>query len=558
MTAEANRFGRWDLAWLLVCAAASSVWMATAAHRLSPTFDEPLYLRSGLECWRQGHAMPLLVHGVMPLPMEVGTLPAFLVEQSRGQPFNADAEWPSLLPWARITLLPFWWVLLGHGFLLGRRLGGAWGGRLATVLLAAEPTMLAHAGLLTADAPLTAALVALTYHYHVLRSSSCGKGRLFCCAAWLAVALLCKISAVVFGPLCLVAIEAQLLGRRFLIRDADRGPVLAPVLHSFLGVTVLGVVLAFCYPHGWLPSGSVIREAERLPDGMVRTLATGAARTVLRPHNRLTFPIPFQYRHNQEGHGSFCFRLGLGPQPYWYYFPLALSMKLSEGALILAALALLVRPRRLLNVALAAAALLLLYSFTSRIQIGVRLVLPVIALLLIGTAAAWARTVAETRRAWMRRVLAGLTLLLVLANVRTTAWLWPDGIASANVLGGGTETGYVSLSDSNYDWGQGLLELERYREAHGWGRVDVWHFGPDGVPLGPDLRSASLHRLPLDGPNGVSARVRGRLVAVSINYLYGCGDLPQALYFRSRTPIGRTRTYFLYDFTAEGPPTPDD
>src|SRR5437870_662807 len=38
-----------DWLWFLVFAAASSVWCATAAVQLGPTFDEPLYVTRGLE-----------------------------------------------------------------------------------------------------------------------------------------------------------------------------------------------------------------------------------------------------------------------------------------------------------------------------------------------------------------------------------------------------------------------------------------------------------------------------------------------------------------------------
>jgi len=552
VTAEAKGLAGRDLAWLLVCGLWASAWAATAAWRLSPTYDEPLYLSCGLECWRQGHAMPLLVHGTMPLPVEAGTLPLFAAECCRGRPYLPDAEWPHLLPWARLGMLPFLWLLLAYAFLLGRRLGGPWGGRLAAALLALEPTVLGHAALLAVDLSLAAALLALTYHYREMRRADPGRGRLRWPVVWLAVALLCKVSAVVFGPLCLLAVEAERLARRLLVERGGWRALAEPV-RPLMAVGFLGVVLAALYPHVWVPSEGVLRRAGRLPEGKVRTAGVWAA-TQFRPVNRLYFPVRFQYRHNKDGQGSVCYRFGLGPAPYWYYFPLALSLKLSEGVLVLGGL-LVLRPRRLLNLAVVAGLVLLAYSFTARIQIGVRLVLPVIALLLTGVAAGWARAAADVPWSWPRRLLLGAAALVLLANARTAAGLWPDGVAYANAFGGGTEGGPACLSDSNYDWGQGLLELERYREEHGLGRLDVWHFGQECCFTGPDLRPAPLHRLPADA---VTARVRGRRVAVSVNWLYAYGDTPQALFFRARTPFARTRTYFLYDFTADGPPVPDE
>ena len=37
-----------------LCLVASSIWCVTAAARLGPTFDEPLYITRGLERWRTG------------------------------------------------------------------------------------------------------------------------------------------------------------------------------------------------------------------------------------------------------------------------------------------------------------------------------------------------------------------------------------------------------------------------------------------------------------------------------------------------------------------------
>ena len=56
-----------DWLWLIAWSAASSIWCLQAAATLGATFDEPIYLRAGMECWRKSTHEPLLRMGTMPL-----------------------------------------------------------------------------------------------------------------------------------------------------------------------------------------------------------------------------------------------------------------------------------------------------------------------------------------------------------------------------------------------------------------------------------------------------------------------------------------------------------
>ena len=117
-----------DIAWLMFFGIVSSAWSVSSAHKIGPTFDEPIYLEQGLAHWRDGSYFGLLDLGTMPLPIDVNTGPLYLYEQLRGQPIDVNVEMATILPWARASTLLFWWLLLIYGFLLGRRLAGVWGG----------------------------------------------------------------------------------------------------------------------------------------------------------------------------------------------------------------------------------------------------------------------------------------------------------------------------------------------------------------------------------------------------------------------------------------------
>jgi hypothetical protein len=571
---------RWDGFWLLFCMAASTLWCVTAARQLSATFDEPTYLDRGLERWRTGSYAGLMHLGTMPLPVDVETLPLYLRERWQGRTFDPVRDMDAILPWARTAALPFWWLLLVYGWLTGRHLAGPWGGRLAVALLACEPTLLAHASLATTDIAITACLLALAYHFAVGRDAGWFK-RLGLPALWFAAAVLAKASGLVFGPMCLGVIELH----RYLQRPRQESggceppeehavtanaspsggsrPPLAPIIpfslafvrscwRDFAIIFGAGMLLVFLYVSSdWRAEPSFVKWSETLPDGT-------AARSLRWVANHLCIftnageGLVQQIKHNIRSHGG-AYLLGEeSPRAFWYYFPVALSMKLSLLVLLAPLLILVHRPRAFCNWACLCAGLLLVFSLNCRVQIGVRLVLPLVGLAIVGLAAALVETgqaLAAPRRGTM---FAGLIALGVAGTGFSAAAIWPEGLCYVNRLWGGWPNGYRLLSDSNYDWGQGVEELRRWSNEHQTGPMNVWYFGGD--PLNqPGLQTLPLHQMPIEKPADVLCRVQGRYLAVSMTLLYGRiseapGHRSTAAFLRSCTPVARTTTFFIYDF----------
>ena len=191
---------RFDLAWLVLWGVLSSVWCLTAASDLGATFDEPFYLKASMEGWRTGSNYELMRVGTMPLPLDVEYLPLYLYEQVRGKPFNLDADFYTLLRCARVGNLVFWWLLLSYGYLLARRFGGVWAGRIAVLLLATEPNLLGHACLATTDIAITAMIVVFAYHYHQGRDALQRWQRWVLPGILYGLAMATKASALTFVP----------------------------------------------------------------------------------------------------------------------------------------------------------------------------------------------------------------------------------------------------------------------------------------------------------------------------------------------------------------------
>ncbi len=569
----------WDWLWFLVCGVASSAWCLTAAVQIGPTFDEPLYIARGLEGWRDGSHGGLLRLGTMPLPIDLETLPLYLWERWHGVPLDPVADLDRVLPWARAGVLVFWWLLLFYALLAGRELAGPWGGRLAVALLACEPSLLAHAALATTDIAVTACLLALVYHFRTGRNAGWLR-RAGVPALWFAAAVLSKASGLVYGPLCLAAIELHLLwtnrgsaqaapaaqeeaGRprsplwAFLLFPFSR--TLRPFRRDLFAIVGIGMVLVFVYcGSDGKTQPSFVKWAHKLPEGRTATAMVWLA------DNLRIFPnagegLVRQIKHNMHGHGTYL--LGEShSRALWYYFPVLLTIKLSVALLLAPLLLALTRPRSLMNWACLTAAVLVLFSLTFRVQIGVRLVLPLVVIGTVGVAAAAVRAWQEVGPGVRRWGLTTVAAVGLAWTVHAALAVWPHGLCYVNELWGGPAQGYVLVSDSNYDWGQGLHELAEWRARHGVDVLDVWYFGSDPAVLAAPFRHVPFHQMALDGPAAGVEQVRGHYLAVSTTMLHGNALSPShvamAGFLRARRPVGRTTTFVIYDFTEGTSPGP--
>jgi hypothetical protein len=561
-----------DWLWFFAWGILSSLWCVAAAAEVGATFDEPIDLNNGLEFWRTGSHYPLLKLGAMPLPMDLASLPIYLWERSEGArvDFMAGAPYEALF-WARVTLLAFWWLLLYYGRRIGRCLGGPWGGRLAVALLAVEPTLLAHAALATKDIAVTACLAAFVYHFRIGRDGP-WLSRVGWPAFWFAASLLSKASAVAFAPLCMLGVELERLARLGALSwnpipgepapDRPRWRLwlglawerLRPLRRDGFQLLAVGTVLVFVYcGSDWQPQQSFLRWARSLPEGPLGDTMVWTAEH-LRLFSNAGEGIARQVTHNLRGHGVYI--LGRAERTaLWYYFPVALSMKLTVPLLGLVAALAVVRPRVLTNWACVAAGVLLLYTVQCRVQIGVRLILPLVGIGIAGLAAASANAWRELAPGLKRHLLAAGIGVGLAWSAASAVLVWPHGLCYINELWGGMEDGYRLLTDSNYDWGQGVKELARWQQRHAGTPLDVWYFGTDPALGALPVHPIRFGDLGIKTPEEAEAAMRGRYIAVSTTFVYGAvvEVRPISDYLRTQQPVARTQTFLIYDFRPAGP-----
>ncbi|QDU22674.1 hypothetical protein [Urbifossiella limnaea] len=546
---------RWpDALWLLLVGVYSSAWCVTAAAELGATFDEPFYLASGLNAWRTGSNKPLMSAGTLPLAVDAQTLPLYLWERGRGEPFHVYREMDVILPAARAANLPFWWLLLLYAMRLGRTWGGVWGGRIAVGLVGFDPNLLGHAALATTDIPIVAMMLALVYHAH----QGAGRGwwpRVFVPGVCFGLATLAKASGMVFGVQALVVIGLWHLAKAGALTPTPGTGWIGRAAHVWhachglrkdIAVSLLvGFTLVFVYTGSdWVVEPTFVTWAAGLPDGPVKDVLVPVS-THLRVFPNAGEAMVQQVKHNFRGHGTYL----LGE---WHdratlrYFPLALAMKTPLPALLLVLLTLAVRPRAWNTPAGWFALLLLLFSLNCRVQIGVRFMFTLMAVAYVCAAAAASRGVLR----WV-----GCGLVAVTAGVSLSAW--PHGLGYFNRLWGDPALGYTHLHDSNFDWGQGLPELKAWYAAQGGGRpLAVWYYGTDPDILYPPFRHVPVSHAKLtrgDQLPGVAGR---GLLAVSVTSLYGNRCITPSTRVASewvlaREPVGRTHTFLIYDLARE-------
>lgn len=566
MQATSRKSAIIDWLWLIAWGVASSAWCVGAARELGATYDEPVYFERGLDFWRSHSHYGLLKLGTMPLPIDVTTFPVYVWERWHGVHVDPQADLDGFLPLFRAGTLAFWWLLLFYGLRAGRQIAGAWGGRVAVALMACEPSLIAHASLATTDIAISACLLAFVYHYRASREADHDAGwlrRVGIPGFWFGACVLSKASGLMFGPLCMFAVELE--------RRARTGSLVTPTqdvgwrarLRATWNdwrrwrrlcwqIVGLGLVIVFVYCGcDWQPQASALTWARHLPRSPVNSTILWVVEHA-RLFSNAGEGLSRQILHNCRGHGVYL--LGeTRPRALWYYFPVALTIKLSVPLLILPVLLLLIRPRVLLNWACAAAGVLLLFSLTYRVQIGIRLVLPLVVLAAAGLAAGLVNAARSFDSLSVRRLLVGGSIACIVWTAGASIRVWPEGLCYTNRLWGGTSRGYRLLSDSNYDWGQGLPELRRWQAAHHVTDLDVWYMGSDPAIKSLPVRYVPLQNLPLQRPEDLSSQERGRLLAASTTFVYGAfantdAHKLVAAYLQSIRPIARTQTYLIYDF----------
>lgn len=521
----------------VVLLAIHAALLAYSAPRQAPTVDEPFHLAAGIEHWQLGRFT--IDRGNPPLAGSVAALPVLLAKPQVdfrrapnsygvGSDFVA-ANGPRffwLTALGRLACIP--WSLLGAWicFVWGRALYGPAAGLAALALWCFCPNMLAHGQLITADMAATAMGVTAFYGFwRWLKSPTLGRAVL--AGILLGLAELTKFVWLVAYPLwvglwLVCRWGAGPLARRRFFTEAAHIALIV-----FVSMDVINLGYAFEGPWQSLDSYHAGRK-------MLATLGSRSA--LIKPLGAVPIPLPANYMRGIDE----IVRLGEGrPWTYldgvrrnggwWYFYPYALLLKVPVGTLVwlqLGGVLCLLRHYRAgwreeLFLVVPVMGLLALVQSSGTSQVF-RYALPMLPFAFLWASKA-ARSIALGDRA-----ISGLATVCLAASVASSLWTYPHSLSYFNALAGGPQRGHRHLINSDIDWGQDLLYLKRWLDAHPEARpLRLAYFGR----VDP-LLAGIEYTLPPKGsaghiPRTADPRAQGPTppgwYAISVNLLCGFG-----------------------------------
>jgi 4-amino-4-deoxy-L-arabinose transferase-like glycosyltransferase len=517
----------------------------TSAVQKSPTMDEQNHIARGAAYLGTGDPRLSVEHP--PLVNVLSALPAHLLLDLRlplDQWWEA-AEWyhfadnflwranphPDRIVFlSRLPIMALGLLLTSLVFRWGQTRFGRWGGLLSAAFCALDPNILAHQRLSTTDLGGTVFAFLAAYAFWRLSRHPVIK-RVLAAGLALGLAFAAKLSALILGPI--LALVFLLDG---LLVDRGRGPWLLRRL-TILAVTALLALLvvwaSYLFGIGPLDGAGVALPAPPYVRGV---------RAVL----------------DLAGGGRSSYLLGrVGKEGWWYYFPVAFAVKTPLptllGLLVATVAMILQTSREDLFIAVPPLAYFLVLT-TARLNLGYRHLLPVLPFLALHIGRLAAVSLPWRAQLDMRR-----TVPLVLTGwlVVTAVAIYPHFLAYFNPIGGGPANGWRILVDSNIDWGQDLIGLQRWMERESVDRVKLSWFGsapPESYGIEHELLPGLPHGFALwqNPPFDPSAPEPG-VYAISVTNLVGVVLPDHDLYawFLERPPDDRIGySVFIYRISA--------
>ncbi len=473
---------------LLALFALQSLWFIKTQ---SLTYDEPAHIIAGSEAWRMGkferwNDHPPLGRLWLTLPIAATPLDAdvhftdrdFLVTR-----LNPGPEW---LAWRTRPMNTLLGIALGVALWFAtRRIFSEGAANVALALFAFTPSLIAHFSVATTDG-IGALFIFLVAVQLIRWRHRRTPAQMALMGLLLGGLLLSKFYA---PPLVLLALLLMLFispdeSRLFSIR-LNWKPVLGALAIALL---VLWAGYFFHVSHLEISNGQV---RATFPNRVVHEWPTssGLHLSTLVPAGEFIEGLREVARNNH--HGRPAWFLGkIYPQGgILAYYPVAMALKWPTVLLLLLAAGLFLRIWRSSSFRSDLLLLLLfpltffLFALNAKYNIGERHILPLYPFALLVAGGVWERA----RTSSAARVILILALCLNAADGLRYA---PDYLSYFNVLVR-PQNSWRLLTDSNLDWGQGLIALRNYQQQHPgqplhlayFGSVDPALYGVQALPL---------------------------------------------------------------------------
>jgi 4-amino-4-deoxy-L-arabinose transferase-like glycosyltransferase len=405
---------------------------------------------------------------------------AFLFEG----PVSADA----IAAAARAPFLLLLALLLGTVFFWARARYGSGAALLAVTLLAFDPNLIAHSGIVHTDLGAALTVLAAVLAWENLRRAPSLQALLGAAVA-LGIALVTKFSAVYLVPILLL--QGLLAARREPRPGAAAARMLGRLTLVGAGalVVVLGVYSLVTARMDLADQREVIHEMVALRGAPGLSSVIESIAGVCPPLGHYLGGLASVARQNAIGGGVNYFFGKVSVTGFPFYFFAAFLFKSAIAFLAVCGIALLAlardpESREEAPLLLLPVGVLFLASIGSSYNIGIRHMLPVYPFLALAAAGAFARARrrAQEKPGGRASALVWLLAALPVVSAAELARIHPHELSYFNPLAGGPEGGRRYLSDSNVDWGLDLKRLAARARGAGGAPPTVAYFGGDDVP----------------------------------------------------------------------------
>ncbi len=500
---------------LLLPLALLAIYVAQCAWFIrtqSFTFDEPVHIVTGQEMWREGRFQDWNDHP--PLQRLLCTLPLI---GSRWQ-VDVQGHFPDFLalrfhpsPQAMADRGRAVSVLLGIILALvlwttARRMFSEGAANLALGLFAFSPALIAHYSLITTDG--IGVLMIFATAVQLLRwrrHPSAGETALL--GVVMGLLLLAKFYT---PPMFLVALAWILvLKPQGVAINPRRWNWRAAAEVCALAFLLLWAGYFFHVSHLTMRDGRFVATFPHRP-AIIKNMRTPVNFSIPIPAGEYLDGLRNVAFHNHRGHQAFFLGTASAKGGWKLYYPTVMLLKWPTMVLVLFLALLLLSARRRITVPrdllimASFPAVYFVFAIFSHIDIGDRHILPMYPFVLLFVAGGWAQLARRSR------LVLALVLLAVGLNAADGLRYAPDYLSYFTPFISPHRTDEL-LSDSNLDWGQGLLALRHYQNMHPQEKIYLTYFGSVD-PAAYGLRVEQLAE---------NQRVSGATVVVSATQMTG-------------------------------------